>query len=177
LSSEALALKVLNAVSFFSSLFGFFIFLPSSVSVSLQVFVHPLWGFWSSRPLIGLIELAGIMTELSSCCWSCDRNSVCWLMFNINSSLPISRSWWSHWGCYGRWSMPYMLILNVPEHEYDFCCSNYSVIFLVLFCFYFDVGFPLFLLADWLLLCCQIWNIDNLNGSSKNSFQCNFQYL
>jgi hypothetical protein len=40
--------------------------------------------------------------------------------------------------------MPYMLILNVPEHEYD-CCSNYSVIFPVLFCFYFDVGFPLFL--------------------------------
>ncbi len=55
LSSEALALKVLNAVSFFSSLFGFFIFLPSSVSVSLQVFVHPLWGFWSSRPAAGLV--------------------------------------------------------------------------------------------------------------------------
>ncbi len=86
LSSKALALKVLDAVSLFSSSFGFFIFLPSSVSVSvsLQFFVPLLWGFWSSCPLIGLIELAGIMAELSSCCWSCDRNSVRWLMFDIN---------------------------------------------------------------------------------------------
>jgi hypothetical protein len=46
-----------------------------------------------------------------------------------------------------------MLILNVPEHEYDFCCSNYSVIFLVLFCFYFDVGF---LFSCLLIGCCYV---------------------
>jgi hypothetical protein len=35
-------------------------------------------------------------------------------------------------------------------------------LFFVLLSLFFRVGFPLFILAEWLLLCCQICDIHNL---------------
>ncbi len=55
-------------------------------------------------------------------------------------------------------------LLKVPEYADDCCCCSNcsSVLFFVLLSLFFRVGFPLFILAEWLLLCCQICDIHNL---------------
>ncbi len=39
---------------------------------------------------------------------------------------PLLGSWWSKWQCYGSWSRPHMLLLNISEDACDFiyhsCC-------------------------------------------------------
>jgi hypothetical protein len=39
---------------------------------------------------------------------------------------PLLGSWWSKWQCYGSWSQPHMLLLNISEDACDFsyhsCC-------------------------------------------------------
>ncbi len=80
-----------------------------------------------------------------------------------------------------------MLLLKVPGHAED-CCSVQTTpqfCFLVLVSL-FSFGFSLLylMLAGWLLLCCQLWNIHNpIIWSSLNYFQVvckelrNSQYL
>jgi hypothetical protein len=53
------------------------------------------------------------------------------------------------WGCFGRWLMPYMLLLKVPEHAMtidDCCCHSYLsfVVSCGLISHSFRLGFPLF---------------------------------
>jgi hypothetical protein len=53
------------------------------------------------------------MAETSHYCWSCDRNSVCWLIDDIDG-YPVIRS--NDRGCYGSWLLSDTLLLNIPEH-------------------------------------------------------------
>jgi hypothetical protein len=42
--------------------------------------------------------------------------------------------WCSPQGCYGSWSIPYMLVLKVSKHVYGCCwCSNFSSFFFFVF--------------------------------------------
>jgi hypothetical protein len=64
-------------------------------------------------------------------------------MFNVwCSPWPTTGNWWNQWGCYGRLSMPYMLLLKVPEHAYDHhrCLKHSSLLFLILILFSFRLG-------------------------------------
>ncbi len=56
------------------SLFSLLSYIFASLSLSAFLFVL---GFLSSP--LSFVELASIMAEFSSYCWSCDRNSVGWL--------------------------------------------------------------------------------------------------
>ncbi len=38
---------------------------------------------------------------------------------------PLLGSWWSKWQCYGSWSHPHMLLLNISEDACD--CTMYAV--------------------------------------------------
>jgi hypothetical protein len=121
-------------------LVGYFVSISHEVITALIVGLPPevsLWRFlcnlidilcsWNwydgySFSLLDVFELASLMAEFSHYCRSCDRNLVvgeC-LAYNI----PIARSWWSPWGCYGMWLMPYMLLLKVPEHANDQHCHS-----------------------------------------------------
>jgi hypothetical protein len=79
-------------------------------------------------------------------CWVvihsiCDRNSEHQLDIDLHPSGEVMESL----GCYGRESMPCMLLLKVPELVYKCHCHlNCSVFCLVLFSLFFWVGFPLF---------------------------------
>jgi hypothetical protein len=53
-------------------------------------------------------------------CQSCDGNSVYWSkIFDINLH-PLPRTEKVSWECYARWSIPYMLLLNVFKDAYDY---------------------------------------------------------
>jgi len=86
LSSKDLSPKVLHLVSLFSSSFlvWMFPFFPSFLpSLSFRACLSS-WVFWSCPSLLGCSEVASVMAEFSHCCWSCDRNSVRWLMLDID---------------------------------------------------------------------------------------------
>ncbi len=75
-------------------------------------------------------------------------------------------------GCNCSWLM---FLLKVLEHVYDCCFIERAPQFVCGLVFSFLYGwvssFPC-LLTDWLLLCCQTWNLCNLViGSSFNSSQ------
>ncbi len=76
------------------------------------------------------LDIASIVAESSHYCKSCERNSVCWLIADLYLQ-PPSGSWWSFWGCCGRWSLPYIFLLKVSEHvcnchDWTFQSSNLS---------------------------------------------------
>jgi hypothetical protein len=90
----------------------------------------------------GFLELAGIPAESSH--W----NSVFWLKYDIDlHPLPAAE-----WGCYGSWSLPYMLLPNVSEELWDWCCcSNWLLsFFFVLLFSSVGLGFLSFLFANML---------------------------
>ncbi len=95
----------------FLSLFSCFLFV-FLFSILFACFPSSLV-FWSSSSLLGLVELASIMAETSHYCWSCDRNSVYWLM-DDSDGYPVIRS--NDRGCYGSRLLSDMLLLNIPEH-------------------------------------------------------------
>jgi hypothetical protein len=113
---------------------------------------------------LGLLfhKLATIMAESSLTVGSHDRNSVCWLMFDINLH-PDGFSG-------GIVMIDVCHIVSVEGSWACFqCCS------VVWFTLFFKKGFPL-LNAFWLLLVfAQTWNIHFLViiGSSLNSFHLN----
>jgi hypothetical protein len=132
LSSKDQCHRVLSCFSLCLPLFffGFFIFFLFHVSSLLFSFS------------LGFLELASIPAESSHYCWSSVRNSVFWLKYDIDlHPLPAAE-----WGCYGSWSLPYMLLPKVSEQlmllfklASQFCFCSF-----VLFC---RVGFPLFLVC------------------------------
>jgi hypothetical protein len=136
LSSKDQCHKVLSCFSLCLPLFffGFFIFFLFHVSSLLFSFVFSF--------SLGFLELASIPAESSHYCWSSGRNSVFWLKYDIDlHPLPAAE-----WGCYGSWSLPYMLLPKVSEQlmllfklASQFCFCSF-----VLFC---RVGFPLFLVC------------------------------
>lgn len=110
-------------LSFFCVLWGYFLFWPFPVSLQVS-FVHVFWySFpWASQHFGCVFLLLMIL---------CQRLHM--LVNTWSQAASIARNWWSQLGCYGRWSMPYMLLLRIVlEHGYDqYHCSNSS---LILFC-------------------------------------------
>ncbi len=98
-----------------------------------------------------LVELVSIMSEFSHFS-TCDKKSVCWLMFDINLH-PLPGIDEVSWDVMRGWSIPYILLLKVPGHAYFHqCCSHhFLVLFLVIFSLCFRVEFPSFN-ASWLLV-------------------------
>ncbi len=125
-----------------------------SFSSFFWLFFQLLHGFcWLSKPLLGFLEVASIMSEFSCYCQSYDRNSVQCLMHVIDL----------HTLC--------CCPLKVSELACDcqFCSKlliSFGFSFRVLV---FRAGVTLF---SHLLICCQIWNPYNLViGLSLNSIQ------
>jgi hypothetical protein len=54
------------------------------------------------------------------------------ILVNVNINLHPCQELMESVRCYGRWSIPYMLLLKVPEHAYVHCC--YSNCSSILFC-------------------------------------------
>lgn len=141
LSSKDQCHKVLSCFSlclplFFFGFFIFFLFHVSSLFLFSFVFSFSL----------GFLELASILAESSHYCWSSVRNSVFWLKYDIDL-LPLPAA---EWGCYGSWSLPYMLLPKVSEELWDWCCcSNWllSFVFVLLFSSA-GLGFLSFLFAN-----------------------------
>ncbi len=135
----------INVLSLSPFLFGFLF--PFSLSVSLFLGLFLLEFLFS--PLLAFVELAGIMVDFPVTAFRpCDRSPVCHLMFDISlQPLPgtdeVS-------GCYARWSIPYRLLLKLPECAYAcHCNSNCSfVLFFSLVFLFFRVQSPHFVLAD-----------------------------
>lgn len=94
-------------------------------------------------------------------------------LVNVWHNPPLG-DWSSQWGCYRRWSIWCMLVLNISEHvHYCHCHWNHSSVFcLVLFFVSLGFGFLFLMLPDWLLLWIQIWINHNLvMRSSLTPFQ------
>jgi hypothetical protein len=128
--------KVLSCFSLCLPLFffGFFIFFLFHVSSLLFTFVFSF--------SLGFLEPASIPAESSHYCWSSVRNSVFWLKYDFDlHPLPAAE-----WGCYGSWSLPYLLLPKVSEELMLLfkLASQFSFCSFVLFC---RVGFPLFLVC------------------------------
>jgi hypothetical protein len=70
----------------------FFPFGPLSLSFSLFLCSYFLssWFLWSAL-LLGFVELVSVMAKFFHCCHSCDRNSVCRLISDINHH-PLLRA-------------------------------------------------------------------------------------
>ncbi len=64
---------------------------------------------------------------------------------------PTAGSWWSQWGCYGMWSILYILWLKIFEYVYDhqFCLNLSSVFGSVISVFKDLISFSL-IVADML---------------------------
>ncbi len=167
----------------------FLFFLPPSLGVFIPfldfdfffvlflcflVFLLLLQFFWSSPCLLGIlgfVEPPSIMTEFPHYCWSYYRNRVCWLMMifhpllgaeEVGGDVVVGDQF--HNCCYWR-SMNMCMAVTVIQTPIQFC-------FGLCFLFCLGLGFLFLIVAEWLLLCCQIWNIHKLIvGSSLNSFQ------
>jgi hypothetical protein len=106
-----------------------------------------------------------IMEMFSCYCRSCDRNSICWLTFEINLHQLLAMATDEVSGdvmmggqcltyfCWSDFNMFVMIV--VIQKLLNFCC-------VVLFSLFFRGGMLVLVLADWLLLLCQIWNIHKL---------------
>lgn len=57
------------------------------------------------------------MAEFSHYSWSCDRNSVCWLVYDID----LTHCWElvKSQGLYGSWLMPYIFLFKVSVNICD----------------------------------------------------------
>jgi hypothetical protein len=90
-------------------------------SFSFDLIKNFTWFWWT---LIVSMEIAwshGVN------CWTCQSHSeslllllVLWQKLSIlvnlwHWTLRTTGSWWSHWGCYRRWSIPNMLLVKVHE--------------------------------------------------------------
>jgi hypothetical protein len=68
------------------------------------------------------------------------------------------------WRLKESWSILYMLLLEVPEHAYNYyCCSNWSWVICFVFSLSLGFSFDFTMLAELLLLCYQMCNAYNLN--------------
>ncbi len=174
LSSKVLTLNVLLVGLF---LLSFWVFLFSSFSLFVS-FLFSCSCFFSR--FLGIFILFRVLSWpvswLSSCSGqSHGRGSVCWLMLDINlhpllGTDKVSGDFMLSCNC--SWLM---FLLKVLEHVYDCCFIERAPQFVCGLVFSFLYGwvssFPC-LLTDWLLLCCQSWNVCNLViGSSFNSSQ------
>ncbi len=132
-------------------------------SLSMFFFLLCVFGFFV------FVELVSIVPEFPSYCKPCDRNSVCWLVFDFNVG-----NWWNQWGCYGRWSMPCVLLLKVLHMHVTLAVIQSALhsILWSFFVFSLGWGFLCFMLAACCWFFCQIWNISDLiMWSSVNPFQ------
>jgi hypothetical protein len=102
-------------------LFGFpFSFQPFPFFCSFSFCVFFSLGFHSPlNSLLCFLKVASIMTKFSHYQLCSDKGLTCCLMFDMTTMLH--RSWWRQWGCNGRWSIPYTLLLMIPECAYDHC--------------------------------------------------------
>jgi hypothetical protein len=125
-------IKVVSAKCFEKISLFLFVCLCFVYFVSLFFFMVPtLFGYFLSFHSLHICELASIMGESSHYFWVCNRDSVCWLMFDIDLHPVLWKSHWgslvvSHWHiCCCWWSMNIQETLTILHTT----CLFYSASF------------------------------------------------